>query len=314
MRIAYYYPSQITPHATLFCKYTGDKFLHRKCDANTDLIFAGSVSVLAEAMHAKDKFNKPLICWCWDIPYNWREWRMSKAGMNRNIQRDLKNTRYVTLLKKCDLVMTGSKWTQKVLKKRYGISSRQMYSYIDTESIDTVPYQRKRKQIIQISRYFYNKKFEHTIQASRDLAGYDVIFIGFSLDPDYSEELKECSYEYSREVIFKGDLSREDVIANLKRSTVLTSPSVHEGFGITPIEALYCKVPVLLSDLEVFQEIYGGNVLYHKMHDPEDMKEKLERLVGDKELQKKIVKDCQPIISEFTPEKFAVRWKKVIRK
>lgn len=313
MRIAHYYPSQISPHATLFCKYTGYEFLDRKCDAHVDLIYAGSVSVLAQAMHAKEKFNKPLICWCWDIPYNWREWQMSEAGMARNAQRDVKNARCVSLLEKCDLVIAGSKWTQKVLREQYDIPSRQMYSYIDVDSIDSVPIQRKRKQVIQISRYFYNKKFEHTIQAARDLTDYKLVFVGFSLDPEYRKELEECSGRYNREVIFNEDLSRENVIINLRRSTVLTSPSVHEGFGVTPIEALYCKVPVLLSDLEVFHEIYSDGVLYHKLHDPEDMKEKLERLVGDKKLQRKIVEDCQPIISEFTPEKFAERWKRVIK-
>lgn len=313
MRIAHYYPSQISPHATLFCEYTGYEFLDRKCDANTDLIYAGSVSALAAALHAKQKFNKPLICWCWDIPYNWREWRMSKKGLERNAQRDTKNDKNVSLLRKCDLVMTGSKWTQKILKTQYNISSEQIYSYIDVDSIDAVPMRKKTKQIIQISRYFYNKRFEDTIQASRDLTDYKVVFIGFSSDPDYCEELRKSSAKYDREVTFRETISREDVITNLRRSTVLTSPSAHEGFGVSPIEALYCKVPVLLSNLEVFQEIYGDSVLYHELYNPEDMKEKLEHLVADKELQKKIVDDCQLIISEFTPMKFAQRWKKVVK-
>ena len=312
MKIAYYYPKQISPHATLFCKYTGDKFFHQKCNANTDLIFAGSVSALSQAVQAKKMFNRPLVGWCWDIPYSWREWQMSENGLARNAGRDAKNNKYIALLKQCDLVMVGSKFTQRILQEQYNIASMQIYSYVDTDSIKAVPVQKKRKQIIQISRYYFNKKFEHTIQASRDLSTYRVVFVGFSPDLEYIRELKEHVDKYDRKVIFKENLSREDVITNLKQSTVLTSPSVHEGFGITPIEALYCKVPVLLSDLEVFQEIYGDNVLYHKMNDPEDMKEKLERLVRSRALQKKIVENCQPIISQFTPKKFAKRWKKAI--
>ncbi|GAG63855.1 unnamed protein product, partial [marine sediment metagenome] len=221
MKIAYYYPRQITPHATLFCKYAGHKFKHQRCDASTDLIYAGSASVLTQAVHAKQRFNKPLICWCWDIPYNWREWQMSEGGIEKNASRDVKNAGRVLLLKECDLVIAASKWTQSVLKDRYDISSEQIYSYIDVEGIDSVPVQKKTKQIIQISRYFYNKKFEHTIIASRDLTDYKVVFAGFGLDSEYGEELKECSNKYNREFVFREALSREDVIINLRRSDIL---------------------------------------------------------------------------------------------
>jgi len=313
MKIAYYYPPQnIVEKDLFFCKYTGYEFLHRRCDASVDLIYAGSVSVLAQAMQAKLRFNKPLICWCWDIPYNWREWQMSEEGMKKNASRDVRNDQFISLLKKCDLVMTGSKWTQNVLKDQYGISSEQIYFYIDVGSIDSVPSQKKEKQIIQISRYFYNKKFEHTIMASRDLTDYKVVFIGSGLGSSYGKGLKDCSDKCNKNVVFNEILSRRDVIINIKKSTILTSPSVFEGWGMTPAEALYCRVPVLLSDLEVFKEQYGDRVLYHDRNDVDDMKEKLELLTSDKELQKKIVKDCQPIIAEFTAEKFAKRWKKIV--
>ena len=313
MKIAYYYPPQtIVEKDLFFCKYTGYEFLHHRCDASVDMIYAGSVSVLPQAMVSKIQFNKPLICWVWDIPYNWREWHMSEEGMKKNASRDAVNKHRVELLKKCDLVMTGSKWTQNVLKDQYGISSEQIYFYIDMDSIDAVPSQKKEKQITQISRYFYNKKFEHTIMAARDLTDYKVVLIGSGLGSPYSKELKECSNKYNKNVVFNGILSRRDVIANIKKSTVLASPSVFEGWGMTPAEALYCGVPVLLSDLEVFKEQYGDKVLYHKRNDVDDMKEKLELLISDKELQKKIVKDCQPIIAEFTAEKFANRWKKIV--
>ena len=71
MKIAYYYPPQTMVEKDLFfCKYTGYEFLHQSCDASVDMIYAGSVSVLPQAMSVKTQFNKPLICWVWDIPYN----------------------------------------------------------------------------------------------------------------------------------------------------------------------------------------------------------------------------------------------------
>lgn len=313
MKISYFYPPQkVVAKDLLFCDYTGYDFLHQTCDSSVDLIYAASVSVLPQAMAAKKKFNKPLVCWCWDIPYNWREWAMSEEGIKCNIGRDIKNKRSVTLLKKCDLVISASKWTQNVLKKQYNISSEQIYFYIDTHGIDSIPDQIKENKITQISRYFYNKKFEHSIFAARNLSDYKLVCMGAGLGSSYGGELHQLSNEVNKRVVLHEGLSRENVVTELKKSKILVSPSVFEGWGITPIEALYCKVPVLLSDLEVFKEVYGDSVLYHKKNDMDDMTEKLKYFVGNKDLQNKIVCDCQSIIAEFTPEKFAKRWCNII--
>ena len=315
MKIAFYYPSQdIVAKDLLFCKYTGHEFLHMSCDESVDVIYAASISVLQQALDAKERFGKRLVCWVWDIPYNWKEWQMSNIGMSENSFRDNLNESRVSLLRKCDLVISGSKWTQGILRDIYNIPSEQIYFYIDTESIDRIPAQNREKQIIQISRYFYNKKFENTIIATRDITDYKTILIGSGLNSSYGESLMKYANIYNKNVVFNGILSREDVVRSIKRSTILVSPSVFEGWGITPIEALYCETPVLLSDLEVFKEQYGDNVLYHRRNDVDDMKEKLEYLVSDKDLQRRIVEKCKPIISEFTPQKFAYRWNRVINK
>ncbi len=314
MKVAYFYPRQVYQQKdVLWHKYTDHQFLHQKCDKTVDLIYSASVSTLAQAVKAKQQFSKPLICWVWDIPWNWRDWKMSPEGMAANAGRDKVNAARVELLKECDLVISASKWTQNVLKTQYGILSEQIYFFIDVHGIDSVPQPEKKKAIVQISRYFYNKKFEHTILAARDLKDYTTILIGNTLNSAYGAELKRCARAMNSKVVFCQGIKRSKVISYLKSATILTSPSVFEGWGITPIEALYCKVPVLLSDLEVFKEVYGDAVLYHDRNSVQDMKEKLERLVVDVELQDKIVRDCQPIISEFTPEKFAKRWMRIVK-
>jgi len=308
MNISIFYPSQgIVAKDLLFCKYTNHQFLDQVCNPSTDLIYACSASVLPQAFAAKQYYKKPLVCWCWDIPFNWRQWNMSDSGIMLNSGRDQDNNKKIELLKKCDLVISASKWTQQVLKD-YGISSEQIYFYINIEEISAIPEQTKKKHIIQISRYFYNKKFEHSILALPE--GYTMNLIGTGLNSMYGNELKQ--YAIGRKIVFNDNMSRIDTIKALKSAQILVSPSVFEGWGITPVEALYCGIPVLLSDLEVFKEVYGDNVLYHKKNDPVDMKQKLELLISDKKLQKKIIKDCKSIIAEFTPEKFAKRWEKCL--
>ena len=286
------------------------------CDPTVDLIYAGSVSVLQQALRAKYKFKKPLVCWVWDIPYNWREWGMNSEGLKANAKRDRANTDRVNMLKECDMIISSSKWTQKVLKEQYGLASEQIYFYIDVKLLDSIPRQTKEKQVIQISRFFYNKRFEDSIIAMKNIKDYRLKLIGTGISSHYGNMLKHYAFTEKpvvNNIIFQDSIPRKSVLTELKKSEVLVSPSVFEGWGITPIEALHCNIPVLLSDLPVYKEVYGDNLLYHKRTDPEDMAEKLKKLLTDKYLQKKIVNACKPIIAEFTPEVFAKKWKDIIK-
>lgn len=304
-----FYPSE---RDKLFCEYSEHDFMFNTCDDSCDIIYASSISRLPQALEAKKKHNKPLVCWCWDIPYNWREWGMSEQGNRDNVHRDNINQQRVNELKQCDLVITASKWVQSGIKEKYGIDSIQMYSYIDTKGLDSIPKQEKMKKITQISRFFYNKKFHQTVIATRDI-GYDVHFFGTGISGNYGKEIKSTMRQFNQNINIHDGAPREELIKTIKQSTLIVSPSVFEGWGITPIEALYCGIPVLLSDLPVFKEVYGDNVIYHERNNPEDMKEKLETIISDEVLQNKIVEDCQPIIRDFTPEKFANRWDEAIK-
>jgi alpha-1,2-rhamnosyltransferase len=48
-----------------------------------------------------------------------------------------------------------------------------------------------------------------------------------------------------------------------------------EGFGLPLVEALYKRLPVIASDIEVFREIAEDKVLYFKLDDPEDLARKI---------------------------------------
>lgn len=308
MRIAHYYPKVITSEnfQTLFCSHTGYEFTEQ-CDANTDIIYAASISVLEKALEAKKKYKKPLVCWVWDIPLNWREWvKHDPIGFQLNQFRDELNNKNIEKLKQCDLVISASKYTQNVLKS-VGIESKQIYFYIDTNSLDAVPEQVKEEQVIQISRYFFNKRFELSVLATRDLP-CKMVCVGFN--KDYCKArligLPNDNVEYYV------DLPKEDVVRHLKRSKLLVSPSIFEGFNLTPMEALWCHVPILISDIEVHKEIYGNGIIYHKQDDIDDMTKKIDIIMSDKDLQSKIVKHGRNCIKYFTPKLFAQRFKKIV--
>lgn len=57
-------------------------------------------------------------------------------------------------------------------------------------------------------------------------------------------------------IIFTGRLSDEELIRKIKEAQVLVLPSLYEGFGIPPLEALYLGTDAIVSDIPSLSEIY----------------------------------------------------------
>jgi len=56
-------------------------------------------------------------------------------------------------------------------------------------------------------------------------------------------------------------------------------PSVYEGFGLPPLEAMACGCPVAVSNIPAHREVCGGTATYFDPFSPEDISTKLEWLL-----------------------------------
>ena len=65
-----------------------------------------------------------------------------------------------------------------------------------------------------------------------------------------------------------GYLPREDLAKIIAGATTLIYPSIYEGFGLPPLEAMACGVPVITSNVSSIPEVVGETGL---MLDPQDV-------------------------------------------
>lgn len=63
-------------------------------------------------------------------------------------------------------------------------------------------------------------------------------------------------------VVFTGRLSDEEIAALYGNATALLFPSLYEGFGIPPLEAMFLGCPVLSSNIAPAREVCGDAALY----------------------------------------------------
>lgn len=77
-------------------------------------------------------------------------------------------------------------------------------------------------------------------------------------------------------ISFTGWVLDEELLKYISRAKALVLPSMYEGFGIPPLEAMYLGTSAIVSDIPVLKEIYQNlPVTFFKAGDANDLKIKL---------------------------------------
>lgn len=106
-------------------------------------------------------------------------------------------------------------------------------------------------------------------------------------------------------VIFK-DFVNDIQLADLyTHATCLVFPSLYEGFGLPLLEAMQHDCPVISSNVSSLPEVGGDAVLYIDPKDPYDIAQKIEQMLSDSALRKKLITLGKQQIKKFTWEKTA---------
>lgn len=124
--------------------------------------------------------------------------------------------------------------------------------------------------------------------------------------------LKEIS-NYKNVIWFNNtnDSQRDSLI---HFSSCFVFPSIIEGFGAPPIEAMRLNVPVVVSDIEVFNELHGNNSLKAKTFDFTDLSEKILFTLDSKNLGyiKNLTKNAFEWSNRYSKEEIYKKWKEVL--
>lgn len=117
--------------------------------------------------------------------------------------------------------------------------------------------------IVLIGRLEHEKKGQdilikaiHRIKQENRNFGFHVDILGEGSSKEYLMKMVE-KYNLSDNIAFLGGKSRSFVYENLSNYDLLVQPSRYEGFGLTVAEAMFAKIPVLVSDKDGPMEIIG---------------------------------------------------------
>jgi glycosyltransferase involved in cell wall biosynthesis len=86
-------------------------------------------------------------------------------------------------------------------------------------------------------------------------------------------------------IILPGFVAQEDLPAFYRQATLLIYPSLYEGFGLPPLEALACGTPVITSNTTSLPEVVGEAALTVDPQDSIALAETMARLLVDSNLR-----------------------------
>jgi len=146
----------------------------------------------------------------------------------------------------------------------------------------------------------------HILKTEYNYPGY--LVMSGRHDPVYAKEIlgETISLKLDNDVMFTGMVSEEKLIQLYCNAQVYVFPSLYEGFGLSPLEAMQCGTPVAASDSSCIPEVCGqNNVLFFNPKDPRDMAEKIFQITSEKTLREKLIANSLKHVKTFSWEKMA---------
>ncbi len=136
---------------------------------------------------------------------------------------------------------------------------------------------------LYVGNAYPHKNLERLLEAFGGLepkiSNLKLLFVG---GEDYfykrlKNKVRETDLE--NKIIFYGPATREELTDLYQKALALVFPSLMEGFGLPAVEAMAQNSLVLCSDIPVFHEVLGEAALYFNPNNPEDIKDKMKKVL-----------------------------------
>jgi len=108
-----------------------------------------------------------------------------------------------------------------------------------------------------------------------------------------------------KDTIFTGYVPEEDLPAIYNAADLFVYPSLYEGFGLPPLEAMACGTPVITSNTSSFPEVVGDAGIMVKPHDVDELAKVMYEVLTNDGLREDMIKKGLKQAKKFSWKKCA---------
>ena len=160
------------------------------------------------------------------------------------------------------------------------------------------------KYILAVSSLNYQKNFHSLIKAFNLLQNQEIkLYLVGSINKNFADQELIKDIENNKNIIFKGRVDDNELVTLYSNAVCFVYPSLYEGFGIPPLEAQSCGCPVICSNAASLPEVGGvDSVLYVDPYSVDDIKNQIDILLSDEDLQVELIQKGFKNIKRFSWE------------
>lgn len=216
------------------------------------------------------------------------------------------------IVNRCDGIITVSEFSKEDISRDFNypkekifvthLASEDIYKPIDKQHSDEIlkkHYGLPSDYILYVGGFSPRKNIVGLIEAFSRIINMipkniNLVIAGnkgksYSIYKDCAEKLKVAD-----RVIFPGFISMEHMPYLYNSASLFVYPSFYEGFGLPPIEAMACGIPVITSNVTSIPEVVGDAAILFNPREIETLSEKIcEALMNENLRLNLIVKGFQ---------------------
>ena len=157
-------------------------------------------------------------------------------------------------------------------------------------------------RLVQAFRLFCNETKEN----------YKLLIVG-KKSYSYEKIFKEVmNLQLTQQVVFTGHIPEFDLKPIYIRAVALVFPSLLEGFGLTPLEAMVCNIPVICSKKGALGEVIDNACFSIDPEDIQSIKNGMIQIITNPKLREKMIKRGKTRAKKFSWEKSGRKLLKVL--
>ena len=213
--------------------------------------------------------------------------------------------------RRAKLIITVSNFSKNEIAELLRIEKDKIWvipNAVSGQFVSSAPAERKQKYILAVSSLDPRKNHGRLIRAFNlaGLQGYQLLLVG-KYEKHFGSSVK--SFFDNKTVSFLGYVSDEELVKLYQNASLFVYPSLYEGFGIPPLEAMALGCPVIASSIPSLREVLGDSVFYVDPYDENDIASGISTLLNDTWLTSQLIDKGYLMANKYSWEESA---KKVI--
>ncbi|GJQ57619.1 MAG: glycosyl transferase [Candidatus Scalindua sp.] len=231
------------------------------------------------------------------------------AGLHRRLYARFM---FNVIRRKADAVLTVSKFTQNELIRLIGVDRNKIYAIHN--GVDQTWFQprkgvlsRRKPFLLYVGNVKPHKNLSRLFEAFemvQEKIPHDLVIVGKKegfITGDSSVIAKAAKFK--ERIEFTGHVSGTILKQYFAQAEALVFPSLYEGFGLPPLEAMASGCPVIVSDIKPLHEVCDDAALYCDPQRSKDIADKIQQLVHDSDLRGRLQQKGLKRAEQFTWEK-----------